>query len=102
MRNTFCVIIIYIAICIIKTVYDKKEQPISLLKVEVENESDYFLKIKSESRAIKEASMHSQFKQRFEDGLEIIKAGLNKKLGIKKEEKVFERIGRLKQKYPSI
>jgi len=86
----------------IKTVYDKKEQPISLIKVKVENESDYFLKIKSESKAIKEASMHGQFKQRFEEGLEIIKAGLSKKSGIKKEEKVFERIGRLKQKYPSI
>lgn len=86
----------------IKTVYDKKEQPISLLKVNVKNESDYFLKIKSESKAIKEASMHRQFKQRFEDGLEIIKAGLSKKSGIKKEEKIFERIGRLKQKYPSI
>ena len=46
--------------------------------------------------------MHRQFKQRFEEGLEIIKAGLSKKSGIKKEEKVFERIGRLKQKYPSI
>jgi len=86
----------------IKTVYDKREQPISLLKVKVENESDYFLKIKSESKAVKEASMHRQFKQRFEEGLEIIKAGLSKKSGIKKEEKVFERIGRLKQKYPSI
>jgi hypothetical protein len=86
----------------IKTVYDKRDQPISLLKVKVENESDYFLKIKSESKAIKEASMHRQFKQRFEEGLEIIRAGLSKKSGIKKEEKVFERVGRLKQKYPSI
>jgi len=86
----------------IKTVYDKKEQPISLLKVNVENKSDYFLKIKSESKAIKEASMHRQFQKRFEEGLQIIKAGLSKKSGIKKEDKVFERIGRLKQKYPSI
>ena len=83
----------------IKTVYDKREQSTSLLKVKVENESDYFLKIKSESKAVKEASMHRQFKQRFEEGLEIIKAGLSKKSGRKKEEKVFERIGRLKQKY---
>ena len=86
----------------IKVVYDKKDQPISLLKVDVANQSDYFLKIKSESKAIKEASMNRQFKKRFEEGLEIIKAGLSKKSGIKKEEKVFERIGRLKQKYPSI
>ena len=86
----------------IKTVYDKKEQAISLHKIKVENESDYFLKIKSESKAIKEQAMHGQFKKRFEEGLEIIRLGVTKKSGIKKEGKVFERIGRLKQKYPSI
>lgn len=86
----------------IKTVYDKKNQPISLHKVTVENQSDYFLKIKSQAKAIKENEMHQQFKQRFEEGLEIIKLSLTKKSGIKKQDKVHERIGRLKQKYPSI
>ena len=86
----------------IKTVYDKKERAISLHRVKIENESDYFLKIKSESKALKEQAMHEQFKKRFEEGLEIIRLGLTKKSGIKKEGKVFERIGRLKQKYPSI
>lgn len=86
----------------IKTVYDKKEQAISLHRIRVENESDYFLKIKSESKAVKEQAMHGQFKKRFEEGLEIIRLSLTKKSGIKKEQKVFERIGRLKQKYPSI
>lgn len=86
----------------IKTVYDKKGQTISLHRIRVENESDYFLKIRSESKAVKERSMHRQFKKRFEDGLEIIRLSLHKKSGIKKEKKVFERIGRLKQKYPSI
>jgi len=86
----------------IKTVYDKKERAISLHRVKIEDESDYFLKIKSESKALKEQAMHEQFKKRFEEGLEIIRSGLTKKSGIKKEGKVFERIGRLKQKYPSI
>lgn len=39
----------------------------------IENENDYFLKLKSESKAIKEGSMHRQFKQRFENGLGVIK-----------------------------
>jgi hypothetical protein len=37
-----------------------------------------------------------------EKGLSIISASLSKKSGIKTEEKVYERIGRLKQKYPSV
>lgn len=86
----------------IKTVYDKKGQAISLHRIRIENESDYFLKIRSDSKAVKEQSMHGQFKKRFEEGLEIIRLSLHKKSGIKKEKKVFERIGRLKQKYPSI
>lgn len=86
----------------ITTVYDKKNQPISLHQVIVEKQSDYFLKIKSEAKAHKERAMHGQFKQRFEEGLEIIKLSLTKKSGVKKEDKVHQRIGRLKQKYPSI
>lgn len=86
----------------IKTIYDKNESAISLHRVRVENETDYYLRIKSENKAVKERAMHRQFKQRFETGLEIIKSALNKKSGIKREEKVYERLGRLKQKYPSI
>lgn len=86
----------------LKTVFDKKENEISLQKITVGNESDYFLKIKSNTKALKEASMHAQFKQRFEEGLQIIEASLGKKSGVKKEDKVHQRIGRLKQKYPSI
>ena len=85
----------------IKTVYDKKQQEISLHKVTVEDKSDYFLKIRSKEKAKKEQSMHGKFKQRFEDGLEGIKQSLNKKHGVKKSEKVHQRIGRLRQKYPS-
>ncbi|MBA3603989.1 MAG: IS1634 family transposase [Parachlamydiaceae bacterium] len=86
----------------LKTVLDKKDNEISLQKITVGNETDYFLKIKSNTKALKEASMHAQFKQRFEEGLQIIEAGLSKKSGVKKEDKVHQRIGRLKQKYPSI
>ncbi len=46
--------------------------------------------------------MNSRFSQRFEEGLTQIKEGISKKSGIKKQQKVWERIGRLKAKYPGI
>jgi len=70
----------------IRTVCDKKENAISLQKITVANETDYFLKIKSNTKALKEASMHAQFKQHFEEGLQIIEASLTKRSGVKKED----------------
>jgi len=46
--------------------------------------------------------MNSRFSQRYEEGLLQIKESLAKKSGVKKQEKVWERIGRLKAKYRSI
>jgi hypothetical protein len=46
--------------------------------------------------------MNDRFREGFETGLEKIAASLTKKGGVKQEDKVYERIGRLKQKYPSI
>lgn len=51
---------------------------------------------------MKQISINEQFKKRFEIGLQQIKDSLNKKNGIKTVEKVAERIGRQKQKYPSV
>ena len=83
-------------------VEDKKHQKISLQKVESEKYNDFFLKIESEGKRKKEESMNNRFQEGFESGLKAINASLSKKSGIKLEEKVFERIGRLKQKYQSI
>jgi hypothetical protein len=46
--------------------------------------------------------MNNRFQAGFELGLSKISAGLIKKGGVKQEDKVNERIGRLRQKYPSI
>jgi hypothetical protein len=46
--------------------------------------------------------MNNRFQEGFEKGLTTIAALLEKKSGIKIEEKVYERVGRLKQKYLSI
>jgi len=82
-------------------IYDKKNQPIELLNVRVENDTDNYLWIKSEAKAQKENSMNEQFTQRFEEGLRAIQKGIANKGGIKQTAKVWERIGRLKEKYPS-
>jgi len=81
---------------------DKKDQPITLQKVTVENSSDTWLRVHSQGKALKEAGMNSRFSQRFEQGLSQIKESLGKKSGIKTQQKVWERIGRLKTKFPSI
>ena len=46
--------------------------------------------------------MNSRFRDRFETGLEVIESSLHKKNGIKKADKVHQRVSRLKEKYPSI
>jgi len=81
---------------------DKKGQRIKLQKVVSEKHNDYFLKIESDAKRSKEMSMNTRFQERFEKGLSAIAASLEKKSGTKTEAKVYERTGRLKQKYPSI
>jgi len=81
---------------------DKRNQPIELMKVKVNNDDDRYLWVKSKSKALKEDSMNGLLSQRFEEGVQSIKEGVNKKGGTKRLDKVFERIGRLKQKYPSV
>ncbi|MGC9375115.1 MAG: IS1634 family transposase [Bacteroidales bacterium] len=81
---------------------DKRNQPIELMKVKVGEGDDKCLWVKSKAKALKENSMNGLLSQRFEEGIQSISEGLNKKGGTKKLDKVFERIGRLKQKYPSV
>lgn len=82
-------------------VNDRKNREITLEKVLTNNDSAYYMKVTSPTKAVKERAMNTLFEQRFEDGLECIKASLTKKSGVKTYEKVLERIGRLKQKYSS-
>ena len=83
-------------------VKDNKGQSIKLQKVTMPKTTDTFIQVKSENKALKELSMNHSFAKKFEQGLEEIKSSLTKKNGTKKLDKVWERIGRLKQKYPSI
>ena len=85
-------------------VQDNKKQKIELLEVQTENQDDhtYYLKVKSEGKELKETSMYQQFCDRFEEGLMIISKALASKNGIKRYDKVHQRLGRLIQKYPSV
>jgi len=84
-------------------VKDNRNREIELREVVVENgDSEYYLKVNSPLKVLKESSMHSLFVQRFEDELKKITASIHKKGGVKKYAKVCERIGRLKAKYRSV
>lgn len=80
---------------------DQRDSPIELLRVEKQGIDDSLLYVHSQRKAQKELSMHENFTSHFETGLLQIKHGVENKGGTKKIEKVWERIGRLKEKYPS-
>lgn len=83
-------------------VYDKNKKPIELIRVKQEKNEDNYLYVKSEAKQKKEESIQSKLSERFEEGLRAIKESIEKKRGIKTIQKVYERIGRLKSKYPRV
>jgi hypothetical protein len=86
----------------IVSVVDNKKQRIDLCPVKSDRNTDYYLKVESHTKEIKERSMNEHFRKGFEQGLQRIADSISKRSGVKFEDKVYERIGRLKQKYPSI
>ena len=84
------------------SVTDNRKQKIELCRVKSDRNTDYYLKVESPSKELKERSMNEQFRSCFEAGMQQIADSLTKKGGVKQEDKVHQRIGRLKQKYPSI
>lgn len=79
----------------------KSKYNVILKKVKQEEGTDYYLEVRSDKKALKEQGMKTQFEKRFEEELEKIKNAVSKKGGIKSVEKVNQRIGRARQKYPS-
>lgn len=80
----------------------KSKQNVFLKAIETENETDYFLEVQSEAKSLKEGAMFSKFQQGFQERLEAIRKGIKRKGGVKNVERVWERIGRAKEKYPSV
>jgi transposase len=79
----------------------KSKNEVILKKIITEDNTDFCIEIKSDKKALKEQGMKSQFDTRFEAELEKIKTSIHKKGGVKLADKVNQRIGRAKQKYPS-
>lgn len=79
----------------------KSKKTIRLKSVTTEKNTDYYLEVKSPDKAMKEAGMKSQFEKRFEEELQKIHTAIHSKGGIKKLDKVHQRIGRAKEKYSS-
>jgi hypothetical protein len=86
---------------IVQSVETKNKQILTLHNVTADNVTDYYLKVKSPGKTLKEQAMKTQFETRFEEQLEKIKIGLTKKHSTKKADKINQRIGRAIEKYPS-
>jgi transposase len=88
----------------IKTVFDNRNHPIELSMVTPsgKDDGDLYLYVKSDMKQKKEHSMSAKLSGRFVGEVEKIRSSLSKKRGIKEEGAVNQRIGRLRQKYPSI
>ncbi len=85
-----------------QSVKTRNGQSIQLQRVGNDKAIDYYLKLSSPGKLLKEKGMKSQFETRFEAQLEKIAQSLSKKYGVKKTQKVNQRIGRALQKYPSV
>ena len=78
---------------------DRRDNPIELAVFNPQGYKDTWMYIKSEQKRIKEQSMSNKLSRRFEEELEGLVRGIDKKGTTKKSEKVWERIGRIKQKH---
>jgi transposase len=80
---------------------DKRENPIEVRWLQSQEDTDSYLYIKSQMKAIKESSMNEHFCHRYEEELDNVARGIHKKGCTKKYGKVMERIGRIKERYPA-
>jgi transposase len=78
---------------------DRDKNQVELAVFHPEGYSDTWMYVQSDAKRKKEASMAGKLAGRFEEELQGIRAALSKKGGTKKFEKVWERIGRAKQKH---
>ncbi len=83
------------------TIADSRGNKIHLQKVVKEDTQDQFMYIHSEMKAVKEAAMGVHFSTRYEDELTRLAKSIQGKGGVKNSAKVQERLGRIKERYPS-
>lgn len=80
----------------------KSKRQVHLKAVAGNSNTDYYLEVTSEDKYETANSMRSQFEERLEMELQKIAQSLERKGGVKKASKVHERIGRARERYPSV
>jgi transposase len=78
---------------------DRGNNKVELSIFSPEGHADTWMYVQSEAKRTKEQSMNSKLKDRFIEDLDSIAKSIGKKGGVKRIEKVWERIGRTKQKH---
>ena len=81
------------------TLKDNRGHDITLEIFKPKGHTDIFMCVESEKKRAKEQSMSNKLTERFEQELAALSGGLDKKGTVKKLEKVWERIGRIRQKH---
>lgn len=79
---------------------DKNEVALAIFKPE--GYDDTWMYVQSEAKRLKENSMNEKLQQRFEEDITSIQKAITTKGGTKKINKVWERIGRAKQKHSRV
>lgn len=81
---------------------DKEKNKVELAIFNPEGYTDTWMYVRSEAKREKEQSMDAKLKQRFEEDLGSIQKAIGKKGGTRRLEKVWERIGRVKEKHSRV
>lgn len=84
------------------TITTRNSESLAVEKVSTPSNTDYYLKVKSTGKTLKEASMLQQFEERFLLTLNKIKKGISQKHTVKTAEAINRRIGRNTEKYPTV
>ena len=81
---------------------DKGKSKVKLSIFTPKGYTDTWMLVQSKAKQLKEQSMQTKLRGRFEQDLQTAESALHKKGGTKRIEKVWERIGRLKQKHKHV
>jgi len=81
---------------------DRDKNKVELLVFNPKDFPDTWMYVESDAKRCKEQSINHKLTARYEEDLHTISEALSKKHGIKKTEKVWERIGRAKERHKKI
>ncbi len=81
---------------------DKRDNEIKLKYMDTQDSKDRWVYVKSNNKTKKEDSMLCRSMDNFELEMSSVRSGISKKGGTKKAEKVWERIGRIKERNKSV